>query len=196
MTAPQPPQQGARNERHQLVQNSRRQLRARRYLYERILNTTLHIDTSFPGMRMAIFPLNVHLSVARYSNTPKARPHADGVRIYLNGGDDLGPILQQVFDAGGKVIMPKTFLRNDIGHIGMFADCEGNIIGLLHGLSARQSHVRQGRRVQSPPSQPATHLCAAPIAFSALWNSCAAKRLATGPWLASSFRDFAAHAVP
>lgn len=29
--------------------------------------------------------------------------------------------------------MPKTFLREDIGHIGMFRDTEGNIVG-LHSL--------------------------------------------------------------
>jgi predicted enzyme related to lactoylglutathione lyase len=26
--------------------------------------------------------------------------------------------------------MPKTHLREDIGHIGMFSDSEGNVIGL------------------------------------------------------------------
>ena len=60
----------------------------------------------------------------------QARPHADGVRVYLNGGEDLGPILDRVVAAGGTVVMPKTFLREDIGYIGMFSDSEGNIIGL------------------------------------------------------------------
>ena len=102
--------------------------------YERILNTTLHIDTSFPGMRMAIFPHECPSVGGALFEHAEARPHADGVRIYLNGGDDLGPILDRVVDAGGRIIMPKMLLREDIGHIGMFADCEGNIIG-LHSMA-------------------------------------------------------------
>ena len=54
--------------------------------YERILNTTLHIDTSFPGMRMAIFPHECPSVGGALFEHAEARPHADGVRIYLNGG--------------------------------------------------------------------------------------------------------------
>jgi predicted enzyme related to lactoylglutathione lyase len=53
------------------------------------------------------------------------------VRVYLNGGEDLGTILNRVVAAGGQVVMPKTHLRDDIGYIGMFSDSEGNVIGLL-----------------------------------------------------------------
>ena len=98
--------------------------------YEHILNTKLTVDTSFPGMRMAIFPHECPAVGGALFEHAEARPHADGVRVYLNGGDDLGPILERAFDAGGRVIMPKTHLRDDIGYIGLFADSEGNIVGL------------------------------------------------------------------
>ena len=104
--------------------------RARQF-YESILATGLKLDESFPGMRMALFPGDeVCGCLIEFA---ESRPHADGVRIYLNGGEDLGPILDRVVPAGGMVIMPKTFLRDDIGHIGMFRDSEGNIVG-LHSL--------------------------------------------------------------
>ena len=98
--------------------------------YERVLNVKLHIDTSFPGMRLAILPSQCPGVGGALLEHPEARPHADGVRVYLNGGDDLGPLLERASDAGGRVIMPKMHLRDDIGHIGMFSDSEGNIIGL------------------------------------------------------------------
>ena len=98
--------------------------------YERILATKLQIETSFPGMRLAVFPYECPGVGGALFEHAEARPHADGVRIYLNGGDDLAPILERVGDAGGRVIMPKTHLREDIGYIGMFADSEGNIVGL------------------------------------------------------------------
>ena len=104
--------------------------RARQF-YESILATELKLDESFPGMRMALFPGDeVCGCLVEFA---ESRPHADGVRIYLNGGENLGPILDRVVPAGGTVIMPKTFLREDIGFIGMFRDSEGNIVG-LHSL--------------------------------------------------------------
>ena len=101
--------------------------------YERILAEKLPVDSSFPGMRMAMFPSQDPGIGGCLIEFEQARPHADGVRVYLNGGDNLAAILGRVEAAGGTIIMPKTFLREDIGHIGMFRDSEGNIIG-LHSL--------------------------------------------------------------
>lgn len=98
--------------------------------YEAILATQLPRDASFPEMRMAIFPSQCPGVGGCLFEFAQARPHADGVRIYLNGGDDLGAILDRVVAAGGTVVMPKTLLRADIGYIGMFGDSEGNIVGL------------------------------------------------------------------
>ncbi len=56
-------------------------------------------------------------------------PSAEGVTIYLNGGDDLSGPLSRVEAAGGKIIMPKT----DIGENGFMAqllDTEGNRVAL------------------------------------------------------------------
>lgn len=106
--------------------------RARRF-YETIMAVELKVEESFPGMRMAIFPAADEDATGCLIEFTEARPHADGVRIYLHGGDDLAPILGRVAAAGGTVIMPKTFLREDIGHIGMFRDTEGNLVG-LHSL--------------------------------------------------------------
>lgn len=101
--------------------------------YEQVMAAKLPLESSFPGMRMAMFPSKDPGVGGCLIEFEQARPHADGVRVYLNGGENLAAILDRVGAAGGKVIMPKTFLREDIGHIGMFSDSEGNIIG-LHSL--------------------------------------------------------------
>ena len=101
--------------------------------YETILATKLTIDTSFPGMRMALFPHQEPNVSGCLIEFEQARPNADGVRIYLNGGDDLAAILDRVQTAGGQVVMPKTLIRAEIGYIGLFSDSEGNIVG-LHSL--------------------------------------------------------------
>jgi len=57
-------------------------------------------------------------------------PRTDGVVVYLNGGDDLSSILGREPKAGGKVLLEKTFLSEEAGHIAYFKDTEGNKIGL------------------------------------------------------------------
>lgn len=101
--------------------------------YEKIMATKLPLDSSFPGMKMAMFPSKDPGVGGCLIEFEQSRPHADGVRVYLNGGENLAAMLDRVEAAGGKVIMPKTFLREDIGYIGMFSDSEGNVIG-LHSL--------------------------------------------------------------
>ena len=54
------------------------------------------------------------------------KPSADGALIYLNGGDDLSTPLSKVEGAGGKVVMPKTKISDEIGYMAFFMDTEGN----------------------------------------------------------------------
>ena len=56
-------------------------------------------------------------------------PGANGVRVYFQS-DDLTVILDRVEPAGGKIIVPKTLITEEIGHFGLFEDTEGNIHGL------------------------------------------------------------------
>ena len=53
-------------------------------------------------------------------------PSENGTTLYLNGGDDLQPMLDKVEAAGGKVLSPKTQVTPEIGYIAMFLDTEGN----------------------------------------------------------------------
>ena len=51
---------------------------------------------------------------------------SNGVKIYLNGGDDLAPKLAKVLAAGGTITMPKTLITDEIGFMAFFKDTEGN----------------------------------------------------------------------
>jgi hypothetical protein len=61
-------------------------------------------------------------------------PSMQGVVVYLNGGDDLSAVLARVEQGGGKVLLKKTFLSKEAGHIAYFVDTEGNKIG-LHSMA-------------------------------------------------------------
>lgn len=98
--------------------------------YEQIYAQSLPRDASFRGLRMAMFPYQRPGVGGCLIAMEQARPHADGVRVYLAAGDDLGVVLGRVEAAGGAIIMPKTLLREEIGYIALLQDSEGNIVGL------------------------------------------------------------------
>lgn len=58
-------------------------------------------------------------------------PSDKGTLVFLNGGDDLGKVLDKVEGAGGKVVLPKTQIEmEDAGYMALFFDSEGNKVGL------------------------------------------------------------------
>ena len=57
-------------------------------------------------------------------------PSQNGTMVYLNGGEDLAPMLARVAQAGGAVVVPKTEIGNDFGFFAHFVDTEGNKVGL------------------------------------------------------------------
>lgn len=65
------------------------------------------------------------------------KPSADGVTIYLNGGDNLQIILDKVEKNGGKIISPKTAHADGSGFFAIFIDSEGNKWHLIHQTNRR-----------------------------------------------------------
>lgn len=98
--------------------------------YQTIVEKDFKIE-EFHGIQMAIFPYEKkeQLSGAIVFGN-QFKPSASGVTVYLNGGQDLSLILNRIEKAGGKILMPKTFIKEDIGYIALFSDSEGNTIGL------------------------------------------------------------------
>jgi hypothetical protein len=102
--------------------------RARRF-YETTFAVTLTVEETC-GLRMAVFPYAEPATGGALLACPDGKPGDHGVVIYLDGGDDLAVPLARAVAAGGTVLMPKTELSPEIGFIAMFADSEGNRIGL------------------------------------------------------------------
>lgn len=59
------------------------------------------------------------------------KPSTDGVLIYLTSpSGDLSNELAKIESAGGKIVVPKTLITEDIGFMAVFIDSEGNRIAL------------------------------------------------------------------
>jgi len=97
--------------------------------YQEIL--AINIDQmDVQGMQMGIFPYEGQMITGVIIKGDGYRPSADGVTIYLNGGDNLQIILDKVEKNGGKIVVPKTLHADESGYFAMFLDTEGNRIGL------------------------------------------------------------------
>lgn len=97
--------------------------------YEAILG--IHIEQmALPGMEMGIFPYEGQLVTGVIIKGEGYTPSATGVTIYLNGGDNLQPILDKVEAHGGQIIVPKTAHADESGYFALFVDTEGNKLGL------------------------------------------------------------------
>ncbi len=99
--------------------------------YETIFGIELQ-QTEMMGMKMAFFPsedMNGKVSGGLVQG-PMHKPSADGAKIYLNGNPDLANALSKIEKAGGKVLMPKTKITDEIGFMAYFTDTEGNTVAL------------------------------------------------------------------
>ena len=101
--------------------------------YETIMGVTLQ-DMVAPDMQMAAFPadpLKGEIGGALVA-APGATPSGEGTTVFLNAEPDMQAILDRIPAAGGKVLMPRTKIEMEGGgYFAMFADTEGNTVGLF-----------------------------------------------------------------
>lgn len=83
---------------------------------------------SAPGLEGALFPdrgvTGTLLKGDGFS------PGKGGCVVYLDGGEDLDPMLRRAEQAGGKVLLRKTEIDGGRGYFAYFEDSEGNRVGI------------------------------------------------------------------
>jgi predicted enzyme related to lactoylglutathione lyase len=81
------------------------------------------------GFAMGFFPAENGISGAIVTGNGCV-PSEVGPLVYLNGGDDLNHVLCKVNEAGGRIVLEKTFLSETAGYFALFIDSEGNRLAL------------------------------------------------------------------
>ena len=104
--------------------------RAKKF-YETIFGISMETQ-EMNGMQMAFFPWEMGNGKAAGGlvKSEMHKPSMDGAVIYLNGNPDLQNVLSKIESAGGKVLMPKTPITEEIGYMAFFTDTEGNRMAL------------------------------------------------------------------
>ena len=104
--------------------------RAKKF-YELIFDIEMNLS-DFQNMKMASFiadDMTGKVSGALVQSGMH-KPSMDGAVIYLNGNPDLEIPLSKIEGAGGKVVMSKTFINENVGYMALFIDTEGNKVAL------------------------------------------------------------------
>jgi predicted enzyme related to lactoylglutathione lyase len=97
--------------------------------YAEVLRIEIQVQ-DMHGTLYGFFPMKDYGNSGALVKNPDYQPSATGVIIYLNGGEDLSKVLDRVEPEGGKIIVPKTIISEEIGYYGLFSDTEGNRLGL------------------------------------------------------------------
>ncbi|MBK6265102.1 VOC family protein [Marivirga sp. S37H4] len=97
--------------------------------YQIILDIKIE-KMDFPEMQMGVLPYEGQIVTGVIIQADGYKPSADGVTLYLNGGDNLQVILDKVEKNGGKIMIPKTPHADESGYFAIFLDSEGNKIGI------------------------------------------------------------------
>jgi len=102
--------------------------------YEDILGISM-IPMEMPNLQMRMFPItDMQNGVGgALCHTPDGfyKPSANaGPMIYLNANPDVQRILDKIEAAGGKILVPKTEISPEYGHMAVFIDTEGNRVAL------------------------------------------------------------------
>lgn len=101
--------------------------RAKRF-YSNLLAAELRQE-SMNGIDMAILPYQQGGVGGALVQGEQFVPSEKGAVVYLNAGEDLDGILSRAETAGGKVVMGRTLLSEQIGSIAFVQDTEGNKVG-------------------------------------------------------------------
>ncbi len=109
--------------------------------YQAILDIYIE-KIEMPGMEMGIFPYEEQMVTGVIVKTEGDKPSANGVTIYLNGGDNLQIILDKVEKNGGEIMVPKSPHADESGYYALFLDSEGNKIGLHPQIKHRKKNER------------------------------------------------------
>lgn len=100
--------------------------------YEAIFQVQM-IPFDTPQIQMRMFPIENPMNIGGalvYNNEFYKTSATDGPLIYLNGNPDVQHVLDRIEPAGGKILVPKTLISPEHGHMAVFMDTEGNRMAL------------------------------------------------------------------
>jgi predicted enzyme related to lactoylglutathione lyase len=106
--------------------------RAKKF-YESVFDVKMDTQNMM-GMEMTFFPFDMQANNGKVSGAlvkgPMHQPGMSGAVVYLNANPSIQTVIEKIEKAGGKVLMPRTQISEDVGYMAFFTDTEGNRMAL------------------------------------------------------------------
>lgn len=101
--------------------------------YETILGISM-IPMDLPNIQMRMFPIQdpqngISGALCKAADFYQSSS-TDGPLVYFNANPDVQRVLDKIEAAGGKIVIPKTEISPEHGHMAVFIDSEGNRVAL------------------------------------------------------------------
>lgn len=97
--------------------------------YETIFDSKLKVE-QFGSFPMGVFPGKEGNSIGCVIQGEQYAPNPNGPVLYMDATPDMDGVLARIEKAGGRILLEKTALPQDMGYIAHFIDTEGNRLAL------------------------------------------------------------------
>ena len=99
--------------------------RAKKF-YDHVLQTNIRKEEMEGYPPMGIIP-DEGVNGALVEDEEYEAPEHSGVMLYFDGSSGINPYLERVEEAGGEVLVPRSFVNESVGHWAAFSDLDGNL---------------------------------------------------------------------
>lgn len=97
--------------------------------YSAVFHMELRVE-NFMDDQIAVFVMPDGSSPGCIMTSKRLLPGNTGTRVYLDGSPSIDALLARIRAAGGQIVLPTMTLPDGNGDIALFADLDGNVIGL------------------------------------------------------------------
>ena len=94
--------------------------------YDHVLQTNIRKEEMEGYPPMGIIP-DEGVNGALVEDEDYEAPEHSGVMLYFDGSSGINPYLEPVEEAGGEVVVPRSFVNESVGHWAAFSDLDGNL---------------------------------------------------------------------
>jgi len=102
------------------------------HFYETVFASKLKVE-QFGGTPMGVFTSEHGGGIGCVVHSTQVAPAANGTLIYFDATSGMDRVLERIEAAGGRIVLKKTPLPEEMGYIAHFIDTEGNRVA-IHAL--------------------------------------------------------------
>tara|TARA_B100001250_G_scaffold414370_1_gene452286 strand:- start:5660 stop:6046 length:387 start_codon:yes stop_codon:yes gene_type:complete len=98
-----------------------------KYFYDYVLQTNIRKEDMEGYPPMGIIP-GEGVNGALVEDEEYEAPEHSGIMLYFDGTSGINAYLERIEEAGGEVVVPRSFVNEFVGYWAAFSDLDGNLL--------------------------------------------------------------------